>query len=204
MSISYPLTLPTTSGIARISLQYRCVNSLLASPWTGDIQIQETDNDGWIADISIPVMDADEAAAWRAFLAALRGRYGTFLIGDPIHTSPRGLGTGSPMVDGLAQSGYALSTKGWPASTDGCLLAGDYFCLGNRLHMAVEDVDSDADGKATFDIRPKLRESPGDSNALSLTNCKGLFRLADDTVTILETYGDDLSYPITFAAIEAV
>ncbi len=203
MSVTYPLTLPTTSGLARVNLQYRCLNSVVSSAWTGATQIQTTDVDGWLADVNLPAMASDDAGEWRAFFAALRGRYGTFLLGDPTHITPRGIGTGSPMVDGLSQSGFSLSTKGWTASTDGILLKGDYFSLGVRLYMVVEDVNSDGDGKATFDIRPQLREAPGDSNALNLVSPKGLFRLASDTVQIVDTMGDELSYPISFSAIEA-
>lgn len=204
MAITYPLSLPTTSGLASVSLQYYCGNSIIQSPWTGQTQVQATEADYWLADITLPPMDVFEFGPWRAFLAALRGQLGTFLLGDPTMTSPTGIASGTPRVDGASQSGFTLATKDWTASQTGILKAGDYIQLGQRLYMIVEDADSDGDGDATLEIRPRLREAPGDGDGITTTSCKGLFRLSNNTAPIVQTAGDSLQYSISFAAIEAI
>lgn len=204
MSISYPLSFPTVSGISHSSLSLKFVNGILVSPWTGQTQVQATEYETWLADLTLSIRSQSEAGPWRAFLAALRGVYGTFMLGDFSATSPQGSGLGTPVVDGASQTGYTLATRGWTASSTNVLLAGDYLQIGSRLYMCVEDVSSDGSGEASFDIRPQLRESPGDGSSLILENAKGIFRLTSDTAILTETYGDDLVYPVTFAAMEAL
>lgn len=204
MSISYPLTLPTTSGIARVSMQYQAVNALVMSPNTLQQQVQEFEGECFLAEVALPIQSKDEAGAWRAFLCSLQGVKGTFMLGDPLNTSPQGTAPGAPKVDGASQTGRELATKGWTASQEGVLLAGDWIQVGQRLHMVLVDADSDGSGDATLDICPALRESPADNDTIITENAKGLFRLTSNTVSILETMGDILVYEVRFSAIEAL
>lgn len=72
-----------------------------------------------------------DAGKWVATLLKLNGRQGTFLFGDRIRATPLGSAGGSPLVDGGGQTGQSLVTKGWPLSTDGNLLAGDWLQIGD-------------------------------------------------------------------------
>lgn len=203
MSISYPLSLPSVSGIADIVLSAQCTTGICVSPYTSQAYVQQFDGQYWLADVSLPFMERADADQWKAFLLKLKGRYGTFLLGDPSATSPRGTATGSPQVKGASQTGTALITDGWTADVTNILCAGDYIQLGNRLYCSLDDVNSDGSGDATLELFPPLREPPGDNDSLTLTNCKGLFRLASDAQAVVQTNGNGL-YSLAFSAIEAI
>lgn len=52
------------------------------SPFTGSEQTFEWPAEWWLADISLPPMARASAEAWNSFLLSLRGRSGTFYLGD--------------------------------------------------------------------------------------------------------------------------
>lgn len=203
MAISYPLTLPAVQGIARIAISAQCTTGFAISPFTGEGYVQQFDGQFWLADVTLPLMSRADADDWKAFLLKLKGRYGTFLLGDPSATSPKGTATGTPLVNGASQTGTSLITDGWSNSITGILQAGDYIQLGNRLYCVLDDADSDGSGNATFEIFPPLRESPGDNDSLVLSNTVGLFRLSSDVLPVVQSIGDGL-YSLAFSAIEAI
>lgn len=181
MSITYPLSLPTQSGIMRVRWAANDVIGVSQSPFTAAQQIYRYTGQFWEADVSLPPMKRDDAEHWISFLLKLNGPYGTFLLGDPNGATARGVATGSPLVNGGGQSGYELITDGWTASTANILRAGDYIQLASssasRLHKVLEDVNSDASGLAILDLWPDLRSSPSDNAAITVVNPRGVFRL---------------------------
>jgi hypothetical protein len=77
-----------------------------------------------------------------------------------------------------------LYTDGWTPSQATILKAGDYLQLGSgssaRLHMVQTDVASDPWGCAAIYIVPGLYAAPADAAAITVSNPKGRFRLADN------------------------
>jgi hypothetical protein len=126
MAIIYPLTPPTSPGFRRVQFAARSVAGITASPFTGQQQVYSWPGEWWEATAELPAMLRADAEAWIAFLASLRGVYGTFNFGDPAGRTPRGVATGSPVVYGAAQSGTSLLTAIWAGSQAGILKAGDY------------------------------------------------------------------------------
>jgi hypothetical protein len=90
MAISYPLNTPTTIGFESIEL--RAVNATITSqsPFSYKQQVISHTGQRWEASISIPSVLRDLAEPWAAFLTALKGQTGTFLLGDPLGATPRG------------------------------------------------------------------------------------------------------------------
>lgn len=204
--ITYPLNLPASPpGFRTFDLNGNAVVGLSVSPFTGQQQIYEWPGSWWEAKVSLPPMKRADAERWIGFLLALRGRAGTFLMGDPLAKTARGIATGTPQVNGAGQTGKTLATKGWTANKTGILLAGDYFQLGSgsatRLHKLLKDANSDGTGLATLDIFPSLRESPANNDALTISSARGTFRLAANkqgfAINVDQTYG------IGFEAVEA-
>jgi len=72
--------------------------------------------------------------------------------------------------------------------------------LDARLHKVLTEASSDANGKASLDLWPRLRESPPDFSALILTDAKGTFRLREAPGWTLD---EMLHYGISFRAVEA-
>ena len=206
MTISYPLTLPTHTGIAAISL--RAVNAVVysRSPFTFAGQAFAYPGQMWQADVTLPPMKRADAEQWVAWLLSLRGQLGTFLLGDPLGATARGTPTGTPLVKGAGQTGGTLEIDGATSSVTNWLRAGDYIQLGSgssaRLHKVLQNATSDASGNVSLDIWPHIRTAPADNAAVTVSGAKGLFRLAtneqDWSIDAASIYG------VTFSAMEAV
>lgn len=205
MAITYPVTFPDV-GIRAMNIRARTVVGISSSPFTGQQQVYKHQGEWWEAEVTLPPMKRATAEQVAAFLIKMKGQYGTFLLGDPANTSPRGVGTGTPLVNGAGQTGSSLVTDGWTADTTGILKAGDWIQLGSgattTLHKVLDDVNSDGSGNATLEIFPSLRSSPSDNAAITVTTPKGIWRLASNQI---EYSIDEASvYGITFACVEAI
>ena len=207
MAITYPLALPTITGLRAVRLTARNSVGVSTSPFTFSQQTYKHQGQRWEAEVSLPPMPRSEAEEWFSFLVKLNGQYGTFLLGDP-HSAPRGSAAttpGTPVVNGASQTGAELDIDGLPASATGYLKAGDYIQLGSgssaTLHKVLNDVDSNASGEATLDIWPDVRTAPADDATVVVSSAKGVFRLASNMTGVdineVEFFG------ITFAAVEA-
>jgi hypothetical protein len=207
MSISYPLSLPTTTSYKKMNLTATNVVGLSKSPFTLQQQTYQWPGEAWMLDVALPPMKIDQAQAWVAFLVSLRGQLGTFYAGDEALLAPRGIATGTPLVNGAQNSmSMTLVTKGWTVSVTGILKAGDYIQLGTgvqqRLYKVLTDANSDSSGNATLDIFPRLREGVSDNQPISLTSCQGTFRLP--TNDRMWSVDEALIYGIDFKAEEAL
>lgn len=209
MAITYPLSLPTVSGIRSIVLRTKNSVGISQSPFTFKQQVVSYGGQYWEADIELPVMSRDEAEEWVSFLVQLKGFEGTFLLGDPSGATPRGSASsapGTPVVNGASQTGGSLSIDGLPASATGYLKAGDYIQLGGgsgaTLHKVLKDVDSNTSGEATLDVYPSIRTAPSDNASVIVSNAKGVFRLSSNDTQW--SINEITHYGITFGAQEAV
>jgi hypothetical protein len=68
MAISYPLALPTSIGIAEITLSANNAVAISQSPFTFQQQIIRHPGQRWTASVSIPPVRRDLAEPWVAFL----------------------------------------------------------------------------------------------------------------------------------------
>lgn len=194
-------TPPTEPGTQTSTVKPRSVVAVSESPFTYAQQVQTRQGQGWQIEVTLPPMTRATAAPWLGFFLKLNGREHTFLMGDPDGRTPRGVATGTPVVDGAGQTGQSLATKGWTANTTGILKSGDYIQIGQRLYALTADADSNADGEATLAIWPRLRQSPADEDPITTTNTVGLWRLDE-----MPTWPNDVNnlYTITFTASEAL
>lgn len=208
MAETYPINHPS-GNIDSVKFVARSVVAVSESPFSYSQQVYKHQGQRWEADIRLTPMKREDAEAWASFLLRLRGRYGTFLLGDPNCSTPRGSAStnaGTPVVNGASQTGETLNIDGCPASATDYLKAGDYIQLGSsataQLYKVLEDVDTNASGEATLNIFPNLRSSPDDNASVTVSNARGLFRLvANETswdINNAQFYG------ITFGAVEAL
>lgn len=209
MAITYPLSLPTVAGIAQIKISARNAVAVSSSPFTYKQQVMQHQGARWEADVSLPPTQRADAEEWIAFLISLKGQYGTFLMGDPMGATPRGSASsapGTPLVNGANQTGETLAIDGLPNNATNYLRAGDYIQLGtgatSRLHKVLENASSNGSGEATLSIWPALRESPSDNAAVTVSNTKGVFRLATSESSF--SINEASFYGLTFTAFEAI
>ena len=194
MAISYPLTLPTSIGIANITLSANNAVAISQSPFTFQQQIIQHAGQRWTASVSIPPVRRDLAEPWLAFLLALNGPVGTFLLGDPNAKEPRGTAS-TATITGTAGSSSPTITM------TGNLFAGDYIQIGSgataRLHKILEFKN----GSGTIEIWPALRSSVTGATVI-LTNTVGRFRLSSTQ----QSFSIDSAsiYGISFDCVEAL
>jgi hypothetical protein len=206
MAITFPLSLPNTTSYASARMTARSVVGVTKSPFTGAQQVQKHQGQWWEFEAHLKPMTRASAEEWIAFMLSLNGMQGTFLLGDPLGTTARGIKTGTPLVNGASQTGSSLITDGWTASQTGILKAGDYIQLGSgsssKLYKILADKNSDGSGNATFDIFPAINTAVADNAAITIASPKGLFRLASNEM------GFDLkhaqNYGIAFSAIGVI
>lgn len=204
MALSFPLTAPTVKNPRDIVIRARSTVGMTASPFSHEQQTYVHQGESWELDVSLPPMKRANAAAWHAFLTALNGREGTFVMGDLVGANPRGTWSGTPLVNGSSQTGKTLNVDG--VSAGATALAGDWFQLGSgsttRLHQVVQDATANGSGQLVLEIWPRLRASPADNAPLTITSAKGIWRLASNTrewsIGLAQIYG------IRFAAVEAL
>lgn len=203
MTISYPLTPPSTPGFKRFSMTALSAVGLSKSPFTFVSQAQKFAGQSWAVEATLPFMERATAEPWIAFLLSLNGPHGNFLLGDPTGKTPRGQATGTPVVNGSGQTGQVLNSSGWAVSITGILKAGDYIQIGTRLYKVLADANSDGSGLATLDIWPAIRESPANGATIITTNTKGVFRLANNTYSLWDV-AEEKIYSVAFSAVEDI
>jgi hypothetical protein len=209
MAESYPLNFPTVVKPSSVRFTAQSVVGISTSPFSFKQQVFRHPGERFQAEIALPPMTRAQAEEFNAFRLRLRGKFGTFLLGDPAGATPRGTASatpGTPVVNGASQTGDSLDIDGLPLSETGYLKAGDYIQLGSgataQLHKVLEDVDTNGSGEATLNIYPALRSSPTDGSTVVVSDAKGVFRLTSNEM------GWDVGlanfYGVTLAAVEAL
>ena len=208
MAITYPLTLPTHTGIASIELRAMNAVAYSRSPFTFAGQVHAYTGKAWQADITLPAMKRSDAEQWVAWLISLKGQLGTFYLGDPLATTPLGSARNSDgiLVDGAVSSGDTIDIDGAPTSQTDYLKAGDYLQIGTgtsrQLFKVLADVDTDGTGSATVDVWPNVRTTIADNASVTVESTQGVFRLASNEQAY--SINEASIYGISFGAIEAI
>jgi len=202
---SYPLTLPTVTGIKTQNFGLTRTISISQSPFTNQEQVYQHQGEQWKATFTLPPMKKDSASIWLAFLMSLRGRRGTFKMGDQDRKTIQGTATGTVLVNGAAQTGNAINLDGFTASRANVFLAGDYIQINSYLYMISANVTADGSGEATVYVEPSLRtgiEAINDNTTVVYSNTTTVMRL-DTNFTNWDTNQVSI-YGISFSCSEAL
>ena len=210
MAITYPLSLPTTIGIAEIELRANNVTGISQSPFTYKQQVVQHQGQRWEASVNIPPVRKDLAEAWIAFLISLKGPVGTFYLGAPNMDPPRGtIATGTSVTLGSAASAgdeTVALTKGAGPAKSNVLLPGDYIQIGTgssrTLHKVLNTVDWDANGDGTADIWPHIRGTVASGTSVVHQSTTGKFRLTSGLTSW--SINNASTYGISFDAVEVI
>jgi hypothetical protein len=194
--------MPTRPGFVTCRFGLQTNSQTFESPLDGSLQRRVLAGARWMATYTLPRMKRSDQAAWAAFFVQLRGMGNTFYAFDPDARKPRGLGLGTPLVNGAGQTGYSLNTKGWQANINGLLLPGDYFQVGSQLKQIVAPVNSDGSGNATIIFESILRASPNNNDPIIINNASCEMVLADDAQAMWECDRNGVFEQKTFTARE--
>lgn len=195
MAISYPITIPTTISVESITLRMMNAVGTSMSPFTYKQQIVTHQGQRWEVDVTVPSQRKEFMAEWAAFLAALKGQRGTFLIGDPDYVSgPRGTASSATITGSAGDESVSVTMTG-------TLLAGDYIQLGSGSSSRLHKVLQNRSGSGTLEIWPRLRQSVSSASA-TLVNPQGVFRLSSN----MSQWSIDNSsaYGLSFSAVEVI
>lgn len=194
MAITYPLSTPTSIGLNQVILYAENADAMSESGFTFSSQVFKHPGERWRASVSVAPCKKEFAEPWVAFLLSLRGRSGTFLLGDPARTSPLGTATSATLTGSAGSSSPTITMSG-------TLLAGDYIQLGTGADATLHKVLVDRSGTGTLEIWPRLRKARS-SAAVTLTSARGHFRLSSG---VSSWQIDEVSsYGITFDCVEVV
>lgn len=192
MAINFPLSLPASPGFSRLELIHQAKTGLTESSFNFYEQTQEW-AERWEASCTLPpISDRATLGQWEAFLLALRGGAGTFLMGDPKHPSPMGLGPISGELPFLALTLSAglktVSTFGWGASRSGVLKRGDLYQLAkNYLTRPIE-----------FDHADWLKTNSGGGSSPTVT----ANQQANPVTSVVDA--DQVDFPATGAGQQSI
>lgn len=187
MPVTYPIDMPSVPVPRNTRWQLLTQAALAKSPFTLKQQVQLHQGQAWMAEITLPRMSPEDAAAWTAFFVKLRGRYGTFYMGNWDRRTLLGSGGGTPITNSAGSptvnnaGDREFYTTGWNPLISNLLKEGDMIQFNDgvqqRLHMVVNDASSDSNGDSTLDIEPALREIVPNLTSIVVENTKGVFRL---------------------------
>ena len=202
---SYPLTLPTATGITTQNFSLLRVVAVTESPFTKLEQVYEHEGSQWKATVTLPPMLKTNASIWLAFLMSLRGQRGTFKLGDQDRKTIQGTATSTILVNGAGQVGNSINLDGFTPSRANVFKAGDYIQINSYLYMISADVSADASCEATVYVEPSLRsaiETINDGTTVIYTNTTTIMRLDTNE---LEWQTDNVSkYGISFSCSESL
>ena len=204
---TYPLSVPTSPYYSKSSWALQRKTALSVSPFSGAQQVFEYDFALWSVTLTLPPMKRSDAANWQAFILKLHGRKGTFLLGDPDARKPRGTISGAVTVGANYSVGaFTISISTSQNSLANAFRAGDYIQLGSsgtsKLHMIVDDVNTDSSGNADINIEPPIKTAGSLGDTVVYENAKCLFRMQNPQI---DWDADDVGkYGIQFSAVEAL
>lgn len=202
--LSYPLSVPSAGGVRRMTWSYDTVRSHSESPFTLQRQYFQHAGERWRVQVELPPMPRELAAEWRAFILNMDGGAGTVLFGDVFNDSPRGAATGTPVVDGAAQTGRTLNIKGANINVTNWLKRGDKIQVGLHLYEVTRDVGTDGDGMATLDIFPRLRSNILNEQVVVTYQPRGAFRIDSERSVIYSTDIDGFEEVVSISLIEDI
>jgi hypothetical protein len=209
MAITYPLSLPTSIGIAQIEFRVSNAVAVSRSPFTYSTQVHAYSGQSWQADVTLPSIRRDLAEEWIAWLISLKGQLGTFYLNDPAAITPLGSARNSDTVitnGSTAAGSNTIAITSAPLSQTDYLKAGDYLQIGTgtsmQLFKVLADVDTDGSGEATIDVWPNVRSTISTGTSVYFESAKGVFRLASNESAF--SINEASIYGISFGAIEAI
>lgn len=206
MATSYPITLSTNNIRQARFIPVSSVGGF-RSPFTGQRQVFAHPKQNWRVVLDIVAMNREDGDAFVGQLLSLNGGFGTFYFGDPLYTTPKGVATGTPVVNGGSQTGNTLITNGWTPSQTGILKAGDWLQVGTsssrQLVKVSADANSDGAGQAILEIFPRIRIAFADNTSIVTSSPKGVFSLDSFDSSAWEIDADSLIKGISLSAYEA-
>lgn len=202
MTISYPINLPNYEDIDSYVITAENLTRASQSEYNFKNIVSSFEDGRWKLNINLRILTSQEVGKWIAFLVKLKGLSGSFLAPmDILRPEPTGSNLGTPLINGAQNAGVnSINVDGFPNSSNGLWLEGDFIQIGSYAYMILADVNSNGSGQATVDIFPNLRANVSDNASIITSSPKSLFRL--DSNLQDWTVRKDKLFNLNFTAIE--
>lgn len=178
--INWTTALPMPSGMT-FGLRTNALD--FASPLTGVVQSVAMPGARWIATLQWAALRRTDADLLQALMVQMRGRTNRLVMWNVVRPTVRGVGGGSPLVNGAGQTGSTINIDGLPVNTNGIYIAGDFLGIGSELKMVTATVNSNGSGQAAVSFEPPLRAAPADNSAIVTTQPTAKFMLMNNEVS---------------------
>ena len=179
-----PISMPSRPGFSSRRWGVVANTQVFISPISKAIQTNALTGDRWSGSYQLPpIKDESIKAEWETFFAKLSGRSGRFYVTPPFRSTPRGAGSGTPVVNGASQTGTSLVLSVPDAlNVNNWLMKGDYIELPgtSQLCVVLENANTNGSGAVTLSIAPALRASPTNGGAVRVQSPRALCMLVDD------------------------
>ena len=172
-TFAYPNIQPSNLGF-----KIRPNTAVHITPFTDFVQTQDREGERWVIAVAYSFLAGDNRAILKAFMAKLNGRQHRFTMQDFGH-SQRGVGGGTPLVKGAAQTGKTLLIDGAPTSLTPWLKAGDRVSVESKMYQLDDDVNTDGTGNATLTISPRIVSAHPDDDPVEIILPVDTFILED-------------------------
>ncbi len=160
-----------------------------ASILNGAIQTKDRGGERWQIEMRFQNLSGDRKAEMKAFLAQLNGQRHRFTVHD-FSQVQRGTFEGTPIVNGVGQTGTSLIIDGCDNSITNWIRAGDHFEVGGSLKMAIADASSDSGGDITIPFAPRILVAPTNASPITTLLPTGVFVLSGRTSGWSNQLGD--------------
>lgn len=209
------IPMPTIFGkyLQTIKWTQRVASAMSASPYTYQQQVYKWPGNMWAVQGAFPPMRREDAETVLGFMSLLRGSAGTFIMGDPVYTGPRGsildeIDLGATFDATNARS-ETISLKGLTPFASGILLPGDYLQHGSgatqRMYKVIggDPIDADSGGNADVPVFPTVRSAIDADDAIVSQTAECAWRLPPGFNVEWDVDKAKL-FGVAFAAIEAL
>lgn len=136
----------------------------------------------WIQSLRFNNMTVAKSALLEGLLMRLEGQANRLVLHRIGRPAPRGLATGTPLVNGANQTGSSINIDGLVANAQGVYLIGDMLGIGGELKLVTANVNANASGQAAVAFKPALRASPSDNSAIVTAKPTARWIVADPRI----------------------
>mgnify|MGYP003633260599 CR=1 FL=1 len=166
-------------------------------------QVRSRGGQRWGLRGSYAPLTRGQAAELFAFSVKQKGQFETFTIVPPTVSTPMGVATGTPLVNGAHVAGdTTIATDGWTVSTTGIMKAGDYIKFGHdKVYMVVADAASSSGGVSTLTIHPALMSALANDESITVSNVPFTVAFASDQQDVSEAASGTFGFSVSLVEV---
>lgn len=200
MSISFPSNPPPSPGFSQAQIRIRNVVQQNTIQFNLDQQKNNLGRNKWAGNLTVDRMPESQARQWKAWMTSMRGKRGTFKVGDPGYFGPYGNVSNQGTVKSIPANKNFVIGEGYAGSTT-IFKRGDMVEISDELKIIIRDITTESNGNALLAFVPPIRDTSSAGQSIIHTDPKGEFRFDTNSPRWNdETVITNMDFPIMEAA----